>query len=57
MAECLHLSRRAVENKLRSIYEKMGVHNQGGFKKSIKDRGLNDFIPTQLSASSIELIN
>nr|WP_320410334.1 LuxR C-terminal-related transcriptional regulator [Candidatus Hamiltonella defensa] len=57
VAECLHLSRRAVENKLRSIYEKMGVHNQGGFKKYIKDRGLNDFIPIQLSVSSIELID
>ncbi|EFL92807.1 putative transcriptional regulator, PAS and GerE domains (plasmid) [Candidatus Regiella insecticola LSR1] len=57
VGEYLNLSHRTAENKLQGIYEKMGVHHQKGFRKYIQDSGLNHFIPQNLLASSIQLID
>jgi len=57
VAEYLSLSHRMVDNKLRGIDEKMGVHNNEEFKKYIQDNRLNRFIPQHLLASSIQLID
>jgi len=56
LGECLHLSRRAVDNLFRGIYEKMGVHNNEEFKKYIEENGLNQFIPHHLLVSNIRVI-
>ncbi|ATW30946.1 transcriptional regulator (plasmid) [Candidatus Williamhamiltonella defendens] len=57
VAKSLHLSRRAADNKLEGIDEKMGIHHQKGFRKYIQDSGLNHFIPQHLLASSIQRID
>ncbi|ATW29796.1 transcriptional regulator [Candidatus Williamhamiltonella defendens] len=57
VAEYLHLSRRAVNNKLVRIYEKMGVDNNDEFRKWIEEIGLNHFIPHHLLTSSIQVID
>ncbi|BGI53619.1 MAG: hypothetical protein HamCj_19720 [Candidatus Hamiltonella defensa (Ceratovacuna japonica)] len=57
VAKCLHLSHRTIDNKLRGIDEKIGVHHQDKFKKYIEEIGLNQFIPHHLLASSIQLID
>ncbi|AYB48216.1 transcriptional regulator [Candidatus Williamhamiltonella defendens] len=57
VAACLHLSHRAVDNKLREIYEKTGVHNNEEFKKYIEENGLNQFIPPHLLTSNIQVID
>jgi len=57
LGECLHLSRRAVDNKLEGIYEKTGIHNHDEFKKYIEEIGLNQFISHHLFTSSIQVID
>jgi len=57
VAESLHLSHRAVDNLFRGIYEKMGGHHHKEFKKSLEDKGLNQFIPPHLLASNIQVID
>ncbi|ATW29697.1 transcriptional regulator [Candidatus Williamhamiltonella defendens] len=56
VAESLHLSFRTVDNILRRIHEKMGVHNNEEFRKYIQENGLNQFIPHHLLASNIKII-
>ncbi|WP_174891657.1 helix-turn-helix transcriptional regulator, partial [Candidatus Williamhamiltonella defendens] len=57
VAKSLHLSRRAADNKLEGIYEKMGVHNNEEFKKYIEESGLDHFVSHHLLTSSIQVID
>ncbi|ASX26901.1 helix-turn-helix transcriptional regulator [Candidatus Williamhamiltonella defendens] len=57
VAECLHLSHRALDNTLQGIYEKMGVCHEKEFKKFLEDKGLTQFILPHLLVSNIRVID